>query len=307
MPREKGKWNRFHHIDESEVKQCVHRANTNPLPEGKGFVNIAGLEFADGNIKVICRYPENSKDRKAQWVCKCNLCGTYFVTIGKQLRTGKVQSCGCLVSKKCAERNTTHGIINELYGDRLHHVHFDMIRRCYNPDRAGYEHYGARGIYIDPEWYTPGVVGNPGLVNFYNWMMEHGYHPGLSIDRIDNDGPYAPWNCRLTDRFVQSNNRSNARGICDGEEVLTYAQFCHKYKVDNHYIRNRLDKGYTLDMIVWLAQHPGDHLKYDRSTDTYYNKDGFIVLIDIVNPVFESKEEENKWLRENMTSQVYRS
>lgn len=53
MPRERGTWNRFHHIDESEVKKCIHRANTNPLPEGKGFINITGLEFADGNIKVI--------------------------------------------------------------------------------------------------------------------------------------------------------------------------------------------------------------------------------------------------------------
>ena len=307
MSKSKGKCNRFMHLSEQEVKNYIDIEKKIHRPKVNGFKDITGESFADGNVSIVSRFPESSKDGKAQWICKCNLCGTYFVTTGKSLRTGNTKSCGCLVSKKCAERNTTHGMITDKYGYKIFHVHCDMIRRCYNPDRNGYAHYGARGIYIVPEWYTPNVVGNPGFVNFYHWMMEHGYHPGLSVDRIDNDGPYAPWNCRLTDRYVQANNRSITRCICDGKEVLTYAQFCHKYKVDQHYVRNRLDKGYTLDMIVWLAQHPGDHLKYDRSTDTYYNKDGFIVLIDIVNPVFESKEEENKWLRRNMTSQVYRS
>lgn len=289
MSREKGKWNRFHRLSEEEVNEYIIRAEVHPMPEGKGFINIAKQNFADGNVTVICRYPENSKDGKAQWVCKCNLCGSYFVTTGKGLRTGKTKSCGCLVSKKCAERNTTHGIIGTAeHGLRLAKVHIDMIRRCYNKNREEYSDYGARGIYIVPEWYTPNVVGNPGFVNFYHWMIDHGYHRGLSIDRIDNDGPYAPWNCRLVGVDVQARNKRNNKWITDIDgERLVYADFETKHNLREGYIsmimRQSEHGGHmSLDLIV----HNANSIRpayYDKKSGEYKDKYGFIHIIDRIN------------------------
>lgn len=86
----------------------------------------------------------------------------------------------------------------------------DMIRRCENPHRRSYKDYGARGIYVCDEWKTDRNA-------FVKWSLANGYEPGLSIDRIDNNGPYAPWNCRYVNTKAQQNNKTtNVKFTVDG-------------------------------------------------------------------------------------------
>ncbi|MEJ7783412.1 MAG: hypothetical protein WKF96_01325 [Solirubrobacteraceae bacterium] len=73
-----------------------------------------------------------------------------------------------------------------------------MIDRCENPEHKSYPNYGGRGISVCPEWRE----------SFECWLSEMGVPPeGLSIDRIDNDGPYTKANCRWATPTQQANNK----------------------------------------------------------------------------------------------------
>ena len=71
--------NRFKIIPKEEVeKEIMLGKQLAPSKQGN-FKDITGQSFADGNITVIGRYREKSADDRAQWICKCNLCGRYFM------------------------------------------------------------------------------------------------------------------------------------------------------------------------------------------------------------------------------------
>ena len=53
------------------------------------------------------------KDRHAIWRCKCS-CGNEVSVVGKDLRTGKTQSCGCLQKERTSQSNS-----NNLIGQRF--------------------------------------------------------------------------------------------------------------------------------------------------------------------------------------------
>lgn len=135
--------------------------------------------------------------------CVC-VCGTTrLVRIFKLLSNSA--SCGCKTTDIHSKLVTVHGQ-NTKRGGKSHaySVWATIIQRCFNPKSNYFHRYGGRGITVCPEWLTP--------VPFLEWAKE-GCRDGLTIDRIDNDGPYSPENCRWVTMAVNSRNKSNTRNI----------------------------------------------------------------------------------------------
>lgn len=90
-----------------------------------------------------------------------------------------------------------------------------MKTRCYNPHSRSYRRYGGRGIRVCPEWFYS-------FDAFIRDMYEV-WEPGLTLDRIDNNGPYSKSNCRWATPIQQSLNSTTNRG-CPGVHFCKTAQ-----------------------------------------------------------------------------------
>ena len=84
-----------------------------------------------------------------------------------------------------------------------------MIKRCYNCNSKSYKDYGGRGITICDEWGSGNKENIDGFLAFKKWSEDNGFSTELEIDRIDVDGPYAPWNCRWIPKIDQRFNKRN--------------------------------------------------------------------------------------------------
>jgi hypothetical protein len=128
-------------------------------------------------------------------------CGNELIQRASDLKRARRNgwgSCGCQV----IARHTTHG----LTGHPLYETWRSMKARCYEPKRKSYPDYGGRGITICDRWLDP----EDGLKHFIEDMGSKPT-PKHSIDRINNDGPYEPGNCRWATSAEQNSNQRRRR------------------------------------------------------------------------------------------------
>lgn len=84
------------------------------------------------------------------------------------------------------------GIIYMADMNTINGLHYEMMRRCYNPKSISYKDYGAKGISVCSEWHDKEA--------FKAWCQKQGWRRGLRINRIDSIKEYSPENCFLGEK-----------------------------------------------------------------------------------------------------------
>ena len=109
--------------------------------------------------------------------------------------------------KKISKRDlyilTKHGFSRRNRNYILYQTWADMKSRCSCQTNIRFHRYGGRGIFVCDEWSN--------FVTFRDWALSNGYTDALTIDRINNDGPYAPDNCRWV--TIQENIRNGRKVV----------------------------------------------------------------------------------------------
>lgn len=283
----------LHTLIKSNMASCgcarrkVKVVESKPL-HGWRFQDLTGKQFTNLRVIEYTRTKRVGKNNAAvpYWKCEC-VCGNIVEVAGMSLRSGNTKSCGCLHHTTdengkqqliACKPTTTH----DKSKTRLYRIYRGMVNRCFTESCNAYKDYGARGITVCSDWYNPALRRNTeGFMNFYNWSIANGYHdplPGqprkehLSIDRKDNDGPYAPWNCRWVTMKTQANNQRNTKYFTINGETLPYSAVEEKYGLVPGYISSHLSgKGaWSVDAVAYAILH--QDLKIRQSKGKYYDQ-----------------------------------
>ena len=200
------------------------------------------------------------KSKASCYECRCQ-CGKIVYKTSNALTSRHAKSCGCLRVDQ-ATRPIPDWLDYEVLR-KLRHRLENIKYRCYNPNCTVYSLYGARGIRVCDEWLNDPVA-------FCKWFLSQpggAEHLDLEVDRYpDQNGPYAPWNCRLAYRPSQLTNRRISHFIDVDHHHLTGSQWAAILNESNRgAIYARLKSKGLAETVIYIRHRAKELGVYDLS------------------------------------------
>ncbi len=130
-----------------------------------------------------------------------------------------------------------------------------MRQRCNNPRSKQFRNYGERGITICDRW--------SGTDGFANFIADMGRRPSLKhqIDRINNDGPYSPENCRWATHVQQARNKRTNRLLTFRGKTQCVRAWCEELGISEGRVHWRLKHGWDVERTLTEPVKPEQHTR----------------------------------------------
>ena len=206
-----------------------------------------------GKVFVFGTVREFMGRKQIHAACWCRYCGAGSMQRASDVLRKNFRGCDCKFIGSIRERTQEYGWPPPWPVEQREPIEVTMMRgelrsmiaRCHDPGNRDYPRWGAKGIFVCERWRN----------SFEAFLEDNGVRPlEMTLERIDNRGPYSPENCMWATREQQTDNRSNTIHLEYQGENLTLAKLAKRLGSTYAQAYRRYRAGRTADEIAaWAA------------------------------------------------------
>jgi len=208
---------------------------------------ILGVGDKHGRLTITNTFYKNIGSQNILMANVTCDCGTQKVVKVASMKPGLTVSCGCWKSEQARRTVTAKNLSHGMSSHPLYKIFNGMKARCLYPSMRQFKNYGGRGISVCETWSSDYKA-------FYDWAVQNGWQPGLTIERKDVNGNYCPENCCWVPRSKQNENKTNNRLLSafgETKAAVLWSQDPRCKARDGGQILERVDKlGWTAEEAI---------------------------------------------------------